>query len=100
MYGSYNEGDSVEVIIKKVKQDGKLELCIKRYTFNEVERNAQKILDCMSLTGVLLLNDNSSPQQIMEKLNISKSSFKRAVGRLLKQNQIKMTDKGIQIIHN
>jgi len=43
------------------------------------------------------LTDDSSPEDIKEKLNLSKSSFKKAVGRLMKRNVIEMTRDGIRL---
>ena len=47
--------------------------------------------------GKLSLNDSSSPERIKGELNMSKRAFKRAVGRLLKEGKIKITDEGIEL---
>jgi uncharacterized protein len=97
LYGNYSEGDNVEVRIKKVRQDGKLELSLRKEAYNEIEGDAQKIIDRMKLNGgTLLINDSSSPDLIKAELNMSKGAFKRAVGRLLKEGAIKITNKGIE----
>ncbi|MFZ7121572.1 MAG: S1 RNA-binding domain-containing protein [Eubacteriaceae bacterium] len=98
LYGNYKKGDNVEVRIKKVRQDGKLELSLRNKSYNEIQGDAQKILNLLQVKGgTLLVNDNSSPQRIKTELNMSKSAFKRAVGRLLKKGLIRITDKGIEI---
>ena len=97
LYGSYAEGDSVEVRIKRVRQDGKLELSVRKEAYNEIEQDAQKIMDRLKLSGgTLLLNDSSTPERIKAELSMSKAAFKRAVGRLMKEGAIKITDKGIE----
>lgn len=99
LYGNYNVGDSVEVRIKKVRPDGKLELSLRKEAHNEIEGDAQKIIDKLKLNGgTLLINDSSAPELIKAELSISKAAFKRAVGRLLKEGAIKITDKGIEIM--
>ncbi len=99
LYGNYKEGDSVNVRIKKVRQDGKLELSLRNEAHNEIEGDAQKIMDMFKLScGAISLNDKSSPEAIKAELNMSKAAFKRAVGRLLKEGAIKTTDKGIERI--
>lgn len=99
LYGNYNEGDSIEVRIKKVRPDGKLELSLRKEAYNEIEGDAQKIMGKLKLSGgTLLINDNSSPDHIKAELNMSKGAFKRAVGRLLKEGVIKITDKGIEMM--
>jgi predicted RNA-binding protein (virulence factor B family) len=97
LYGNYREGDVVDVRIKRVKQDGKLELSLREKAYNEIESDAQKIMDRLKLkSGVLSLNDKSSPEDIKAEFNMSKAAFKRAVGRLLKEGAISITDDGIE----
>ncbi|MDF2596583.1 MAG: hypothetical protein K0R69_2924 [Clostridia bacterium] len=98
IYGQYKTGDTVEVRVKKVRPDGKLELSLRKQAFYQMEDDAQKIMNKLkSEDGKLLLNDKSSPDQIKRELNMSKASFKRAIGRLLKEGAVKITDEGIQI---
>ncbi|MCX7923341.1 MAG: S1-like domain-containing RNA-binding protein [Clostridia bacterium] len=97
LYGNYAEGDTVEVRIKHVREDGKLDLSLRQEAHNEIEGDAQKIMKKLELSGgKLQLNDNSPPERIKAELNMSKAAFKRAVGRLLKEGAIKITDKGIE----
>ena len=99
LYGNYNQGDNVELRVKKVKPDGKLELSLRKEAYNEIEGDAQKIMDRLKLNnGSLLLNDSSSPELIKVQFNMSKGAFKRAVGKLLKEGAIKITDKGIEMM--
>ncbi len=98
LYGNYAIGDKVEVRVKKVRQDGKLELSFRQEAYHEIENDAQKILGRLKMDGgTMLLNDNSAPEQIKTELNMSKRAFKRAVGRLLLEGAIKTTDKGIEL---
>ena len=99
LYGNFTEGASVEVRIKKVRQDGKLELSLRKEAYNEIEGDAKKIMDKLTLKGsILLINDSSTPEQIKAELNMSKAAFKRAVGKLLKEGAIKITNKGIDLM--
>lgn len=99
LYGNYTEGDNIEVRIKKVRQDGKLELSLRKEAYNEIEGDAKKIMNRLKLnSGILLINDSSSPDSIKAELNMSKGAFKRAVGRLLKEGAIKITDEGIEMM--
>ena len=98
-YGDYKCGDSVEVRIKKVREDGKLELSLRKEAYNEIDDDATKIMDRLILKGGMLrLNDNSLPEEIKSELNMSKSAFKRAIGRLFKERKIIITEKGIEKI--
>ncbi|MEN8904673.1 MAG: S1-like domain-containing RNA-binding protein [Clostridiales bacterium] len=98
-YGGYSEGDNVEVRIKKVKEDGKLDLSFRNYAYLEIEKDAQKIMDRLKLrNGSLPFNDKTSPGSIKSEFNISKAAFKRAIGRLLKEGAIKITKDGIEMM--
>jgi predicted RNA-binding protein (virulence factor B family) len=98
LYGNFTKGDSVQVRIKKVRQDGKLELSLRKEAYNEIESDAQKIINKMSLNGgILNINDSSAPEKIKAELSMSKAAFKRAVGRLLKEGAIEITDNGIEL---
>ena len=47
--------------------------------------------------GKLSLNDKSSPEKIKKELEMTKSGFKRAVGKLLKEEMIEFSKDGIQL---
>ncbi|MGL4345319.1 MAG: CvfB family protein [Cellulosilyticaceae bacterium] len=97
VFGTLNIGDTIEARVKKVRPDGKLELSLRRQTFQQIEVDAKKIMDALEAKGgALPLHDKSEPQQVKAILDMSKASFKRAVGRLLKEGAIKITDSGIQ----
>ena len=98
LYGHLAKGDVVEVRIKKVRQDGKLELSLRKEAYNEIEGDAQKIMNKLkSNGGTLPINDSTSPEFIKAELGMSKAAFKRAVGRLLKEGAVKITDDGIRM---
>jgi predicted RNA-binding protein (virulence factor B family) len=98
-YGDYKCGDTVEVRIKKVREDGKLDLSLRKEAYNEIDDDAKKIMDRLILKGGRLkLNDNSQPADIKSELNMSKSAFKRAIGRLFKERKIIITEEGIEKI--
>ncbi len=98
LYGSYAVGDQVAVRVKQERPDGKLELSLREAAHNEIEHDAQKIMDRLKLNaGVLSLNDNSPPEVIKAELAMSKRAFKRAVGRLLLEGAINITDTGIEL---
>ena len=46
--------------------------------------------------GVLPFNDKVSPEIIQREFGLSKNAFKRAVGRLLKQGRIEITENRIR----
>lgn len=97
LLGAYQVGDSIEVRVSKVKEDGKLELSLRDRGYIQMDKDASIVLNKLRENGGKLnLNDDSSPDLIREKLSMSKSGFKRAIGRLLKEEVIEKTDKGIR----
>ncbi len=47
--------------------------------------------------GEIPYGDNTSPEIIKKKFQISKKAFKRAIGRLLKNKLIEKTDQGLKL---
>ncbi len=96
--GAYEVGDGVQVRVTNIKEDGKLDLSLKDKGYLQMDKDGEIILDKLkSKGGFLDLNDNSSPYDIRRELNMSKSGFKRAVGRLLKGEMIEFHEEGIRI---
>jgi predicted RNA-binding protein (virulence factor B family) len=99
LYGDYKYGDKVEVRITKVKEDGKLDLSLRKKAYRQMDDDTKIVLDKINLKGgKLSLNDHSSPDIIKAELNMSKRAFKRAVGRLLKEEKIRITKTGIELV--
>lgn len=91
-------GDVVEVRVSNVKEDGKLDLSLKDAPKLQIDKDGEKVLSALIKNkGTLSLNDDSSPEAIIETLNMSKSSFKKAIGRLMKRGVIEITRQGIRL---
>ena len=98
LIGVYVPGEVVDLRVTHVKEDGKLDLSLRDKFYIEIEDDAEYILNKAQEKGrVLMLNDNSSPKDIKKELNMSKSAFKRAVGRLLKEDKIEFIENGIKL---
>lgn len=91
-------GEEVECRIIRVREDGKLDLSLREVAYKQMDNDAELILNKIErYDGFLPLNDKSSPEDIMDRLKISKAAFKRAVGRLLKEGKIEQSEKGIKL---
>jgi len=95
-YGDYDYGDTVQARVLKIREDGKLDLSVRQPAYLQMDIDAQQIMSELDMYEELSLNDNSSPEEIKRMLNMSKKSFKRAVGHLLKEKKIIFTDNGIK----
>jgi len=91
------EGDQVEARVIRVREDGKLDLSPRELSHIQMESDTVKILQGIkSHDGFLALNDKSSPIEIQSRLNMSKAAFKRAVGKLLKENKVIQIEGGLK----
>lgn len=91
-------GDRLKGWVKKTRPDGKIDITLQRPGYRSIEPNAQDILNEIELKGGhLKLTDKSSPQEIQKSLQMSKKSFKKAIGTLYKQRLIEIKDDGIYL---
>lgn len=96
MYGGLKVGDIVNARVTAVKEDGKLDLSIREKAYLQIEKDAEKIMELIERhEGALPFNDKASPEVIKEETQMSKNEFKRAVGHLLKEGRIVITEKTI-----
>ena len=96
-YGNARIGDTVNVRVTGVKEDGKLDLSMREKAYLQIETDAEQILALLdSYDGVLPFNDKVDPEIIRRETGMSKNEFKRAVGHLLKNGQICIDGKVIR----
>jgi len=75
-----------------------LDVTLQRPGYRSIEPNAQSVLNELSLKGGhLKLTDKSDPTEIQRVLQMSKKSFKKAIGTLYKQRMIEIKDDGIYL---
>lgn len=85
--------------IKHIREeDGKIDVMLDKPGYARVEPLAEQIIEYMNLKGGQChLNDKSSPDDIKALFGVSKKAFKMAIGNLLKQGMIGISDDGIQL---
>lgn len=99
MYGGISEGDVVEARVLKVREDGKLDLSPRQKAYLQMDTDAELVMKVIDeFDGVLPFNDKASPEVIRREFHLSKNAFKRAVGHLLKEGRIRITEKTIERI--
>lgn len=95
--GELHIGDVVQARITKIRPDGKLDLSVREKAYIQMEKDARLVLDVIDeFSGVLPFNDKASPEIIKREFGLSKNAFKRAVGKLLKEGAVEITDKSIR----
>ena len=101
LYKEIKEGAKLEARITRVREDGKVNLSIREKSAVQINDDVDLLLKVLDdAGGILYLNDESEPEDIKRKLNLSKRAFKRAVGRLLKEGKIQILEDGIKKIEN
>lgn len=83
-----------------VRPNKTLYLSIRPRGYEVMDEDAQMIKTILENTDgyKLMYNDKSSPEEIKKFFGISKAQFKRAIGRLLKQNVIRINSDNIELI--
>lgn len=92
-------GDKLKGIVKKIRSDNKLDIALGQIGYRNIEPNAEAILcELKDNNGFIDLTDKSSPEDIKELLQMSKKSFKKAIGSLYKQKLITIKENGIRLL--
>ncbi|MBP6515607.1 MAG: RNA-binding protein [Chitinophagales bacterium] len=92
-----NVGEKRKAYIKKIRDDFKIDLKLQARDFGISDDAKEKIIAALqNNNGFLPLNDNSEPDAIRDQLQMSKKSFKKAVGGLFKEKKIILRPDGIE----
>jgi len=84
--------------IKQIRPDNKIDVTLRPLGYKKVEPNADFIYDLLQKSdGYLNLHDKSDPNEIRARLEMSKKTFKKALGKLYKNEMIRIEDDGIYL---
>lgn len=99
VYDDIRLGDRLVGYIKNIRPDKKIDVTLQKMGYQNVEPNAEKILDELRASrGFLRLNDASHPEDIKTVLKMSKKTFKKAIGALYKEKRIEIKEDGIYLV--
>ena len=99
LYNKVYVGDTVTGRIKKIREDGKADLMLREPAYIQMNEDADMVYDVIkSYKGVLPFTDKADKDLIKKEFGLSKNAFKRAVGKLLKDGKIEITESTINII--
>ena len=97
VYEHFSIGQEISARVMRVREDGKLDLSPRKKSFQQMGDDAARIMEALAAAGgTLPYGDGSDPEKIREVFGISKSAFKRALGRLLREGKILLTAEGIE----
>ena len=92
-------GDRLKGVVKKIRPGNKLDISLGQVGYRNIEPNAELIMkELEDNSGYLNLSDKSDPEEIKRVLQMSKKSFKKAVGSLYKQKLIEIKPDGIFLL--
>lgn len=98
LFTSVEIGERRKGYIKKIREENKLDIQLQKSGYENIEPNAAKILAALKANhGFLPLHDNSAPEDITRQLEMSKKTFKKAIGLLYKQQLIQLAENGIYL---
>lgn len=85
-------GDVVEGFVKKVREDGKIDVALQKQGIQASKDLTEVILQKLEdNNGTLNVSDGSPPEWIYQLFETSKKNFKKAVGMLYRQGKIEIT---------
>lgn len=91
-------GQKLKAYIKNVREDGRLDLSLSRAGKDKVTDFNTKLLHYLEQhDGYCHLHDKSAPAEISKTFGVSKKTYKAAVGNLLKQGKITLSESGIHL---
>ncbi len=95
----YLHGQKRKAYIKKVREDGRIDLRLRKDGFDGIADQSAVIMQKLDDNdGFLPISDKSSPADILNYFNMSKKTFKKLIGNLYRQRKISIDKKGIKKI--
>lgn len=100
VFENYREGDEVTARVTKVREDGKLDLSPRQKAHIQMDTDSERVLEIIEtqFDGSLPFTDKADPEIIKREFSMSKNAFKRAIGHLLKEGKVKITENKIEKI--
>lgn len=89
IYERIRTGEERVGYIKRIREDGKIDLSLRPFGYNKVNGEADKILEYLHAhDGSMPFTDKTSPDEIARVFKMSKKVFKKSLGLLYKQKRV------------
>jgi predicted RNA-binding protein (virulence factor B family) len=99
IFQTLRKGQHIEGFIKKVREDGKIDLCLQKPGPEKVDDVSEKILDRLKAQGGFIAVDDKSPPEVVYRLfGTSKKTYKKAIGALFRKRLIVIESAGIRLV--
>ena len=98
VFQTLRKGQHISGFIKKVREDGKIDLCLQRPGLEKVDDVAEKIIEKLRAQGgFIAVDDKSAPEVIYRLFGASKKTYKKAIGGLYRKRLIVIESNGIRL---
>ncbi|WP_456383482.1 CvfB family protein [Hydrogenimonas sp.] len=95
VFESVDVGETKRGYVKRIRDDGKIDLLLRPIGKKSDDLAARKVLDYLeSHKGMMPLNYKSDPERIKALLGLSRKNFKRALTKLLDANKVEVKENG------
>lgn len=92
-------GEKLTGYIKKIREDGKIDLSMQKQGYEKVDEISQNFIDIIkSKGGIIYCSDKSDPDLIYSIFGESKKTYKKVIGNLYRQKLIKIDDEKIVLV--
>ena len=92
-------GERVRARVEYIQPDGKIAFSALSSMGQRIHEDAEVLLNQLKKNrGFLEVDDHTKPEEIKASFHMSKSQFKNAVGRLLKERKIRFERGGIRLL--
>ncbi|MBI5639592.1 MAG: hypothetical protein HZA17_04115 [Nitrospirae bacterium] len=93
------KGQHISGFIKKVRDDGKVDLCLQKPGVEKVDDVSEKIIERLRAAGgSIAVDDKSQPEVIYRLFGTSKKTYKKAIGALYRKRLILIESDGIRLV--
>ena len=94
------KGQQIPGFIKKIRDDGKIDLCLQKAGPEKVADMSDRIIDALKAEGgFIAITDKSQAEIIYRMFGVSKKTYKKAIGGLYKKQLIEIESDGIRLIN-
>lgn len=98
MYREVKVGARIEARVTRIN-NGKLRLSLRKRAKDQLGSDMEVVIAALQKgDGILYMNDDTSPEIIRRRLNLSKKAFKRAIGRLLSEGRVQVDEDSVILI--
>lgn len=99
LHEALEKGQRMQGFVGKLRDDGKLDLTLDSSGSVRVNSLTDQILAALKRNdGKILLDDDSSPEEIRAAFGASKKAYKQALGSLFKQRLIRFLKPGVELV--